>query len=272
MSLEIPIARDVVAFNIAAASENKIHDDAIANRLGYRGALVPGVAVYAYMAHMPVARWGRTWLEAGVAECRFRKPVYDGATVHISAKQDAEGLVIAVESDGIPCASGRASIPSDRPPVPDVAAMADQLPPAERPPASENTLAVGSSFGIAPVTFDRAALSAYLDAVGETDPLYRDQGLLHPGQILQLANRALLENVVLGPWIHLGSTIRHYAAARLDDQLSLRANVTANAMVKGHATVEFDAVVIANNNKVVAAIEQAAIWQPRQLGETKATQ
>jgi hypothetical protein len=36
---------------------------------------VPGVAVYAYMAHMPVARWGRAWLENGIAECRFRKPV-----------------------------------------------------------------------------------------------------------------------------------------------------------------------------------------------------
>ena len=72
-----PTARDVVAFNLAAASENKIHDDAVARRLGYHGGLVPGVAVYAYMAHMPVKRWGRAWLENGIAECRLRKPVYD---------------------------------------------------------------------------------------------------------------------------------------------------------------------------------------------------
>ncbi|HXR58514.1 MAG TPA: hypothetical protein VN747_04270, partial [Burkholderiales bacterium] len=30
---------------------------------GFTGALVPGVDVYAYMMHLPVARWGREFLE-----------------------------------------------------------------------------------------------------------------------------------------------------------------------------------------------------------------
>src|SRR5215470_12721764 len=68
----------VKAVNTATASENKIHDDAVARRFGFGGGLVPGVDVYAYMAHQPVARWGRAWLERGTAECRFQKPVYDG--------------------------------------------------------------------------------------------------------------------------------------------------------------------------------------------------
>ena len=55
----VPAAYEVRAFNGAAASENKIHDDTVAQRFGFRGALVPGVAVFAYMAHLPVARWGR---------------------------------------------------------------------------------------------------------------------------------------------------------------------------------------------------------------------
>ena len=49
----------VEAFNTAAQSENKIHDDAVARRFGFKGGLVPGVEVYAYMTHVPVARWGR---------------------------------------------------------------------------------------------------------------------------------------------------------------------------------------------------------------------
>ena len=65
-----PAAYDVRAFNQAAASENKIHDDTVAQRFGFRGALVPGVTVFAYMAHQPVARWGRAWLERGAADCR----------------------------------------------------------------------------------------------------------------------------------------------------------------------------------------------------------
>ena len=38
----------VNAFNLSAASENKIHDDTVARRFGFTGALVPGVEVYAY--------------------------------------------------------------------------------------------------------------------------------------------------------------------------------------------------------------------------------
>ena len=52
----------VSAFNTAHDSENKIHDDATARRFGFGGGLVPGVDVYGYMTHMPVARWGRAWL------------------------------------------------------------------------------------------------------------------------------------------------------------------------------------------------------------------
>ncbi len=65
----------VKAFNTAQQSENKIHDDAVARRFGFQGGLVPGVEVYAYMTHLPVARWGRAWLERGTAECRLIKPV-----------------------------------------------------------------------------------------------------------------------------------------------------------------------------------------------------
>ena len=46
----------VVAYNSAWDSENKIHDDEVARRFGFSGGLVPGVDVYAYMAHAPVAR------------------------------------------------------------------------------------------------------------------------------------------------------------------------------------------------------------------------
>ncbi len=68
----------VAAYNTAKASENKIHDDATAKRFGFRGGLVGGVHVYAYMTHLPVQRWGRAWLERGTGDARFGKPVYEG--------------------------------------------------------------------------------------------------------------------------------------------------------------------------------------------------
>jgi hypothetical protein len=35
--------REVSAYNTAAASDNKIHNDSVARRFGFRGGLVPGV-------------------------------------------------------------------------------------------------------------------------------------------------------------------------------------------------------------------------------------
>ena len=101
----------VEAFNASKESENKIHDDAVAQRFGFRGGLVPGVDVYAYMTHLPVQRWGRAWLERGTAECRFLKPVYDGDTAIVTAAEAPTGLDLQIEGHGELCVTGRAALP-----------------------------------------------------------------------------------------------------------------------------------------------------------------
>src|SRR5690242_9447620 len=87
----------VTAYNASKESENRIHDDAVARRFGFRGGLVPGVDVYAYMTHLPVARWGRAWLEHGTAECRLLKPVYDGEVAIVTAGDDGAELDLRIE-------------------------------------------------------------------------------------------------------------------------------------------------------------------------------
>jgi acyl dehydratase len=264
-------AYEVTAFNLAAASENKIHDDSVARRLGFQGALVPGVVVYAYMAHSPVARGGRAWLERGEADCRFLKPVYDGAVARVTATDDTDVLTLVVESAGLRCAAGRAFTPTDRRAAPAVDALSAGIPPKQRPKASETSLAPGLALGIAPVIINRVMLATYLNDIKETDPIYSAEGLVHPGQILRLANQALLENVVLGPWIHTESKVRHYAVARVGEELTLRSRITSNVVVKGHAVVKFDAIVIADGARTVAEITHAAIWRPRQVAEADAS-
>ena len=181
-------AYEVNAFNTATASENKIHDDAMARRFGFRGGLVPGVEVFAYMAHMPVARWGRSWLERGQAECRFLKPVYDGAVARVTATEDGDALELSVKSAQDRCATGRAFIPAERRVAPPIDALPIATPPSERPEATEASLKPGRALGVTPLTIDRAMLDSYLDDIRETEPIYRTEGLVHPGQILRLAN------------------------------------------------------------------------------------
>ena len=55
----------VEAYNTAKQSENKMHDDTVARRFGFSGGLVPGVDVFAYMMHVPVARWAAISCPAG---------------------------------------------------------------------------------------------------------------------------------------------------------------------------------------------------------------
>src|SRR4051794_14039288 len=270
-AMHMPAPYEVRAFNQAAASENKIHDDAVAQRFGFKGALVPGVTVFAYMAHQPVARWGRAWLEGGAADCRFLKPVYHGDMVRVSATPEGDGLALLVESGRERCATGHASMPPPRA-APAIDSLPTAAPPIERPKASEDSLAVGRVLGIEPFIVDRALLVRYLDEIGETEPLYRTEGLVHPGQILRLANFALLQNVVLGPWIHVASTIRFHSAARVGEELTLRSRITSNSVNKGHAIVAFDAIAIADGARVIAEMAPRAIWRPRKFIEAEAAQ
>ena len=76
----------VQAYNTTKLSENKMHDDTVAKRFGFSGGLVPGVDVMAYMMHLPVAKWGRAFLERGLIEARFVKPVYDGESAEVQGQ------------------------------------------------------------------------------------------------------------------------------------------------------------------------------------------
>ncbi len=257
----------VQAFNAAKESDNKIHDDAVARRFGFAGGLVPGVDVYGYMTHLMVARWGRAWLERGAAECRFLKPVYDGETAVVTAVETAGGLDIRVESRGVLCAAGTAALPTSVPPAPAEFAetAAPAAPPAIRPPADETTLAPGTRLAAKPVRIAADEATEYLRNLRETLALYAADGLVHPASVLRLGNWALKDNVTLGPWMHVGSRVQHFAAARVGDELSARALVTANYERKGHRFVDLDVLVCANRTTPIARFAHISIYRPRQL-------
>jgi len=255
----------VVAFNTAHDSENKIHDDATARRFGFSGGLVPGVDVWGYMSHLPALRWGRAWLERGTAECRFLKPVYDGDEVSVTARDEAGGLAITVECRGEVCAVGRAALP-DAAPAPALAGYA-RVPqrPEPRPPADETSLAVGTWLGLDPYPITSEMAARYLADAHETAPIYAAENLVHPRDVLRVGNFAISRNVLLGPWIHTGSRIRHLAAVRIGSTLAARARVAGNYEKSGHRFVEIDALVLADGDQPAAHIIHTAIYRPRQL-------
>jgi acyl dehydratase len=254
----------VKAFNTAQASENRIHSDAIALRFGFTRGLVPGVDVYAYMTHLPVLRWGEAFLAGGWLSCRFVAPVCDGDDAIVSAVATSAGIDLFVHSLGAVCATGAAGLLAAAPTLPVLAAAVS--PAADRrPPASEATLAVGTPFASSAELMGSGMVTQYLRDVRETNRLFAQTGLLHPGLILRACNQLLMENVVLGPWIHTGSEVRNLGLARVGANLSARGVVAVNDVRKGHHFVELDVVVRADDAPV-ALVRHVAIWRPRQLG------
>jgi hypothetical protein len=155
-------------------------------------------------------------------------------------------------------------LPDRAPPPPETFAQ-PPLPPAERPPASEMTLAVGTLLGIRPLPITRELVEQCIADLRETESLYLNEGLAHPVIIARTANWALNHNVVLGPWMHVGSKLQHFAAASIGDELTVRARITGNYEHKGHRFVDVDVLVLANKFTPVARIAHTAIWLPRQL-------
>jgi len=258
----------VSAYNTAKASENKIHDDATARRFGFTGGLVGGVHVYAYMTHLPVAHWGRAWLERGTGDCKFGKPVYEGDIAEITADETPDGLALAVHSHGVLCATGSAALPSAVT-VPSVADFHTVTPPAHeaRLPADERSLAVGTWLGMKPLIITAEFHAQDLEDTRETDPLYAAESIVHPGTILRCCNWVLSHNVVLPAWMHVGSKVQNLGIARIGDTLMARARVTRNYEHKGHNFVEVDALVLANERTPLARVTHTAIYRPRQLAE-----
>jgi hypothetical protein len=253
----------VQAYNTAKLSENKMHDDTVAQRFGFSGGLVPGVDVMAYMMHLPVKRWGRAFLEHGLIEARFVKPVYDGEIANVTAEEADGVLTIEVESRGQLCATGSASLPASAPLV-SIADFSATAAVAERRPVSATSYQPGKWLGTVPRAWAGDAATEYLHDVREHDPIYTREGLGHPGLLQRVMNKVLFDNAILGPWIHVGSRMQLLSAAKSGDELTARAKVTGNYEKKGHRFVDLDALVVANGTTPLAHCQHIAIYQPRE--------
>ncbi len=263
------MGRTLTAVNTAPDSENRMHGEE-ARRYGFASGLVPGVDVLAYLAHEGVARWGADWLAGGRLRGRLDAPVYDGEQVEVDAVEGPDGLeAVVVGPDGDARARATLSVLG---PGPRSEALAQADPegfavgvapePGERPPASRGALSPGTVLATQYARFHSARAAAYLDEISEPDPVFRVDGVAHPGWLLRFANWALSTSVRLGPWIHVSSDACFLAAVSDGDQLEVRSVVTDRFETKGHEFVDLRALYLVDG-LAVALVDHRAIWQPR---------
>jgi hypothetical protein len=249
----------VRARNLAPDSDNKIHDDTVAQQFGFTGALVPGVDVFAYATHPFVAAWGTDFLSGGRISARFRKPVYDGdvVTVSCSAGENGATAMSLTAADGEPRCVGSAwpahgeSFDTTRFEVTPL--------PAERLPAEPGAISPGPLGSVdEPIDLDRH--SSYRAGINEDLPIY--EKVAHPGALLRLVNELLVRNVALGPWIHMSSDCLFMGLAQVPDVLHADGIVTDVFERNGHHYVRYDALVSCGGTPV-ALVDHIAIYRLR---------
>jgi MaoC like domain len=254
----------VKARNDAEHSENKIHDDDVARQYGFQGGLVPGVAVYGYMTWAPVSTWGLEWLTGGAMSARFAKPVYDGDEVEVRIEPvDGRRMDVAAVSRGEVCGTGSAWLPEEKAQPAFDEQSSHPLPaPDARPPADEQSLAVGTWLGTVDKTWGPSDRAHYLDLLGDDLAVYDERRLVHPGALIRTANEVLARTVRLGPWIHVSSTATNLGTVSDGETVTTRGRVVDLYERKGHRFVELD-VVATVADRPVLSIRHTAIYEPR---------
>jgi acyl dehydratase len=258
----------VKARNTATQSENAIHHDDVAQRYGFRGGLVPGVTAYAYLTEPLVDALGSAWLQRGTANVRFVKPLFDGEEFQIEGSIDSRGpggLLASVRGTTAAtpeCATLAATLPAGSPTPVNLAKYGTAPLPEIRPEATHAHLASLDLLGTPVTRYDDALAEEWLARVDDPLPIYRGRdGWVHPAFFLDQANRALRQNVRLGPWIHAGSVVRHLGGARVGDTLATRGRVRSLFEKHGREFVELDLLVMAGERRPVAHILHTAIYR-----------
>ena len=265
--------RDVRARNLFRDAANRIHDDLVARQHGYAGALVAGVTIYGYLTRVAVEAWGVEWLRRGTATVRFVRPVYDGdllalsgRIVACSGRREAGEVLAEIEARG-PRGEAAASLTAGLAwggPViaPDPRGYREAPLPASPPPATAEMLASLDPLGAPALLLDSALLAQVSSDLDDFTPSYRGPGAVaHPGLLLRQANRALSENVALGPWIHVSSDVAHCDLARAGDRLETRGRVARVYDRKGRGWVDLDLLIVAGDARPIARIRHTAIYR-----------
>lgn len=262
------LTHHLIAFNTATESENKIHDDEVAGRFGFTGGLVPGVDVFAYAAHIPVAHWGRDWLSQGGMHARFLKPVYDGDDTTAHGEADGNDMLsLSVTARGVTCATGSATR-LETGPAPALLPSADMPDAATRPKASFDSLKPGQVLGTLHEIYLKDAGLQHLKDTREDPALFDGGAIANPAWMLRRWNYVLALNVRLGPWIHTESRIRLHDLLRDGEAVETRAVVHDNVEKGGHLIVSLDVTTSAHHRLVMSG-RHWAIYEPRQVRETR---
>ncbi len=225
---------EVEARNFSEAHDNKIHSDEIARKYGFKGALVPGVAVFGHLSHPLVERFGETWLTRSLNQTRFFKPAYHGDRITVTLEENDDGgyLTQGHDQNGSLLAEIRSTLPEVLPDPEDTSVFDAPTRATDRVEMGWDTITEGEPFPEwhFQVVTDKNRI--YAEQISDELPVYRH--VAHPHWLLSVANQTLTREYLMPAWIHAGSEIRFRELVRVGDSLAVNAVPLEKWEKKGH--------------------------------------
>jgi hypothetical protein len=174
--------------NMAAESKGSIHDDATAQKLGFRGGTVAGSIHMDQFVPRLLDLYGDAWFRTGGLSLYFTQATVDSEEVRCTVQAGPDRARLAMQNrDGAQICVGSASG------APDAGAelagrMADQTPAGPGALRILADLAVGDEAHDLPIGLPREHLDRALEVITEAVPAY-DQGVLPPSQAIHLTHQ-----------------------------------------------------------------------------------
>lgn len=250
---------------------NPIHSTAVAAEYGFRAALVGGVTVYGWCVPTFIELLGEDWLDTGWVEVNFRRPVYPGDEMTVTATLD--GGVAAFEmtkaaderclwgSAGLGQADWLAElvIPERRVAEPRPGSL-PWLTLAEAP--------VGQDLRPMPVPHSAAEASDYASRLqrDEHPRWHGDSPRAHPGWLAARMTPMIHHSYDYKPAIHTRSRIQHLARASAGQLFTVTGHMVRAFDGKGHHYSEVDGSILAEDGTEVARIRHTTIFRPAKRG------
>lgn len=101
-------------------NHSSIHDDATAQKLGFKGGTIEGPTHFSQFTPLCVVTWGIQWLATGCLSVHYRNPCFEGERVRAHLEKPANGATQAAiwmqREDGVEILRGTASFGPDNPP------------------------------------------------------------------------------------------------------------------------------------------------------------
>lgn len=246
--ISVPEPWAAIAFNTAPDSRNEIHSDRVAQQYGFKGGLVPGVTVSAYLAHPAVQAWGMDFLERGQVHAAIDKPLYDDYRFQVDLTEvtGTSYRATLTDQEGTQCANGYIDInpePVDPPTMRGDPLLApdQQVPEATRSNMErlreDGMYAFSSRWGgpdtpMPTYLKDPQGMPWLLSATGAH--------FANMSYLLGLTNFALAGNTYMNPWIHLQTDSQNYAAVPAGSDLITECAIADLFEKKGHQFVDLD--------------------------------